>query len=251
MSPQPAGNLASFPEEPFHFGFHVQAPMTESDPFVLRSPRTVATPANTSFPASFKWTVPTNPREESHILDRSGNPVYTIRSPSRRKTTISDEYGDVVAKMKWPGRPFMTAPTVRLNRDIPMRIKDWIRFCPSMQYVLSLINRRVGGLGLILVPLFFSCRSILLRGDTYYLTETGEGSTQIFKNGHEDDDRVGIITVGHGGVSLDIIPTLLVLLEEFVIIATILSVSQNSNMRIWGSKLGELGDVRIVHRGDN
>lgn len=75
---------------------------------------------------------------------------------------------------------------------------------------------------------------------------------QIFKNGHDDLDRVGIIMTNRSSnsIKLDMIPSLLVLLEEFIIVATILHLSRRtdkSDRRIWGSKLSDLGDVRFVN----
>lgn len=93
------------------------------DPYVVHVPRSGV---------SFEWSVPSNHYTKSHIRDSAGNPLYTIKSPTRR-TVISDEYGDVVAKVKWST---FSKPTIRLNRDIPMRVKDWIRFSYEDQYAL-------------------------------------------------------------------------------------------------------------------
>ena len=89
--------------------------------YVVRSPRDSV---------SFEWTVPSDPHTSSHIRDLEGNTLYTIKSPSTRKTVIADDYGDVVAKIKFPA---YSKPTVRFNRDVTMRIKDWIQFSRESQ----------------------------------------------------------------------------------------------------------------------
>lgn len=56
-----------------------------------------------------------------------------MRLPKKRKVTIGDEYGDVVCKVKWS--KFRLA-TMRLNKDVEMRVKDWLLYDKEMQCVL-------------------------------------------------------------------------------------------------------------------
>jgi len=183
------------------------SPLLQTPLVVNSSSRVVPSPRTGM---SFEWTVPNDPHSSSYIRDTQGNTLYSTKSPRTGKTVIADDYGDVVGRIK-----FLTysKPTVRLNRDANMRIKDWIRFSRELK-----------------------CRYVLLRGDQYFLFDAGDRFS-IFKN--RTDDCVGSITIDKQSIKLDLASPVLVLLEEFVIIATILLVSRRKGKGIWGSKLTE------------
>lgn len=66
---------------------------------------------------------------------------------------------------------------------------------------------------------------------------------QVYKN--RSDNCVGFIAIERQAIKLDLTPPAVVLLEEFIIIATILLVSRKKDKGIWGSRLSDLGDVMM------
>lgn len=94
----------------------------------LQTPQT----ADSSARVSLEWTVPEDPKTSSHVRDSQGDTLYFVKSPRIRKTVITDQYGDIVAKIKF----FVYCqPTIEFNRDPEsiVRIHDWIRFSPELE----------------------------------------------------------------------------------------------------------------------
>lgn len=137
LSPRP-DSLSHFvppsPSTPSAYGEHKDTThlvADSDDSSVPAPPPSYQTPSARSG-ASFRWSIPTSLSSVAYVCNKDGRQLYAVKAPRKRKVTISDaEYGHVVAKLKWPKWP--SKPNLSLNRDIPMRLKDWIIYDRELQ----------------------------------------------------------------------------------------------------------------------
>lgn len=115
---------------------------------------------------------------------------------------MSSASGQVIAKLEWS-----STPTISLKGGKVMKIKDWIPFDKQTD-----------------------CRSLRHQGDQYRLAEQN-GSILIFKN--NEPQNVGVLSDPNDTIHLELSPEILPLLEEFIVIATILQSGHDIEKSGW------------------